>query len=114
VNITIKVTNDPIMASTNDPANRFRIHRDGSISTTATSTRIAVAIRKVGHSLLLLSLQEINVGELSTFPRVANAIATPKLTVNEAYRPRPRNCDQVKPQFAVKPNPGDTTRDRYT
>ena len=112
VNSTISVTNDPIMASTNDAAKRFLIHRGGSMRTIATRARIAVAIRNVGHSSVVVSLHEISVLESSTLPSVANAIETPKLTVNEAYRPSPRNCDHVKPQFAVNPNQGETIRDR--
>ena len=112
VKSTISVTNEPIIASTNDPAKRFRIHRGGSMRTIATRARMAVAIRNVGHSSVVVSLHEISVLESSTFPRVANAIETPKLTVNEAYSPRPRNCDHVKPQLAVNPNQGETTRDR--
>ena len=66
---------------------------------------MAVAIRNVGQSSVW-SVHEISVLESSTFPRVANAIEMPKLTVNDAYRPRPRNCDHVKPQLAVNPNRG--------
>ena len=41
-------------------------------------------------------------------------MATPKLTVKDAYSAMPRSCDQVKPQFAVKPTTGWTTRPRKT
>src|SRR5690349_19434899 len=106
VNSTISVTNEPIIASTNEIANRLRIHRGGSMSTTATISSTADASRNVGHFSVVVSLHLISVALPSTLPSVANAIEMPKLTVKDAYSPKPRNCDHVNPQLAVNPNQG--------
>ena len=111
---TISVTNDPMIAGMNRMLRKRRTILGPSERISATSRIIAVPSRNVGHSSATSSPAVTSPLESSTLPSVRNAIATPKFTVKEAYSAMPSSCDQVKPQLAVKPSVGWTTRPRNT
>ena len=108
------MTKDPSIAGMKRMLRKRRTTRGPSERITATRTIIAVPSRKVGHCSATSSPAVTSPLASRTLPRVRNAIATPKLTVKEAYNAMPSSCDQVKPQLAVKPTAGWTTRPRNT
>ena len=111
---TPSVTNEPRIAGMKRMFRKRRMTLGPSDRITATITIIAVPRRKTTQSFETSSPAVTRPPAFSTLPSVRKAMAIPKLTVKEAYSAMPRSCDHVKPQFAVKPTDGWTTRPRNT